>query len=690
MKTRLEGPAGRELDRVLPWGRPPRLVLRFALYTGLGIALAAAAILVFVRHFERGRAERAATAHTRLVAELLGDRLHQEDLEGPSAGSRRRELDSLFAAAVLRQGVVRIDLVDQHGIVTYSSDHGLIGKRDADARFFLGAPPDTVVSRVTAIDPPGAKSEHDVFRAFAPLRLDDGRTGTLALAQDHAPIVAAAQRAFLPVVGVLELVLLGLYILLFPILTRVTKRLRRQMDVIEHQALHDALTGLPNRTLFQARLEETLASDVNGHLAVLLLDFDRFKEINDTLGHSNGDALLRALAARLELAADGCVELARLGGDEFGVIAHVTDASASLQLAERLQRALAEPTEIAGVSLEVQASVGVALSPDHGVDTETLLRCADVAMYSSKVAHAPRLYAAEHDTHSPVRLGLAGELRRGLDQGELVAYYQPQLDLRTGVIRGVEALVRWRHPTRGFLAPAEFLSVAEHAGLMRRLTRTVLEQSIAQCRTWHNAGLELTVAVNISDRDLVDSRFADEVGRLLAEHGVDPSLLELEITEGTIVADSTRSHPILQRLSGLGARIAVDDFGTGYSSLGQLKRLPVDLLKIDRSFVVNMTTEKSDAAIVRSTIELAHSLGIDVVAEGVESEAVAGRLAGLGCDSAQGYWISRPLPAEDLTAWLEASRGTPWSIYNPDPVYRLHPDLAPTEQQSPKTIRRRA
>jgi EAL domain-containing protein (putative c-di-GMP-specific phosphodiesterase class I) len=225
---------------------------------------------------------------------------------------------------------------------------------------------------------------------------------------------------------------------------------------------------------------------------------------------------------------------------------------------------------------------------------------------------------------------------------------------------------------------------------MRRLTRTVLEQSIAQCRTWHNAGLELTVAANISDRDLVDSRFADEVGRLLAEHGVDPSLLELEITEGTIVADSTRSNPILERLSGLGVRIAVDDFGTGYSSLGQLKRLPVDLLKIDRSFVVNMTTEKSDAAIVRSTIELAHSLGIAVVAEGVESEAVAGRLAGLGCDSAQGYWISRPLPADDLTAWLEASRGTPWSIYNPDPVPRLHVELAPGEEQSRKAIRRRA
>jgi diguanylate cyclase (GGDEF)-like protein len=690
MKTRPDGPAGRELDRLLPWGPPPRLVLRFALYTGLGIAIAAAAILLFVRHFERGRAERAATAHTRLVAQLLSDRLHQEDFQRPSGRARRAQLDALFDAAVLRQGVVRVELVDQHGVVAYSSDHTLIGQRDPDARFFLGAPPDTVVSRVTAIDPPGPRREHDAFRAFAPLRLDDGHTGTLALAQDHAPIVAAAQRAFLPVVGVLELVLLGLYILLFPILTRVTKRMRRQMDVIEHQALHDALTGLPNRTLFQARLEETLAAGAGDHLAVLLLDFDRFKEINDTLGHSNGDALLRALAARLELASDGCVALARLGGDEFGVIAQVTDSAASLELAERLRRSLAEPTEIAGVSLEVQASVGVALAPDHGIDTETLLRCADVAMYSSKVSHAPRLYAAEHDTHSAVRLALAGELRRGLDDGELVAYYQPQLDLRTGVVRGVEALVRWRHPTRGFLAPAEFLSVAEQSGLMRRLTRTVLEQSLAQCRAWHNAGLDLTVAVNISDRDLVDSRFADEVGRLLAEHGVDPSLLELEITEGTIVADSTRTHPILERLSALGARIAVDDFGTGYSSLGQLKRLPVNLLKIDRSFVVNMTTEKSDAAIVRSTIELAHSLGIDVVAEGVESEAVSRRLAALGCDSAQGYWISRPLPADDLTAWLEANRGTPWATHPAAPVHRLRADLSPFEDESSEPIRRRA
>jgi len=673
VKSGRAGPAGKELERLLPWGPPPRLVLRFALYTGLGITLAAASILLFVRHFERGRAERAATVHTRLVAELLSERLEQQDLERPVAGRRRAALDRLFAATVLRQDVVRVDLVDHHGVVTYSNDHSLIGKRDVDARFFLGSPPDTVVSRVTRLDPPGRARADDVFRAFAPLRLPDGRGGTLALAQDHAPIVAAAQRAFVPVVGVLELVLLGLYISLFPILTRVTRRLRRQMDVIEHQALHDALTGLPNRTLFQARLEEVLA-DTDDRVAVLLLDLDRFKEINDTLGHSNGDALLRALAARLELAADGCAALARLDGDEFGLIAYVADAAESLQLAERLRTAIAEPTEVAGVSLEIQVSIGVALAPDHAADAETLLSRADVAMHSAKTAHAPRLYAAEHDTNSPARLALAGELRRGLDEGQLVVYYQPQLDLSSGVVHGVEALVRWRHPSRGFLSPAEFLSVAEQAGLMRRLTRIVLEQSLGQCRAWRNAGLDLSVAVNISDRDLVDSRFADEVGRLLAEHGVDPSSLQLEITEGTILVDSSRSQPILARLSGLGARIAVDDFGTGYSSLGQLKRLPVDLLKIDRSFVINMATEASDAAIVRSTIELAHSLGIAVVAEGVETDDAAQRLAELGCDSAQGYLISHPLPADDFTAWLEANPGRPW--VTPSPVHQLYVDLA--------------
>ena len=270
--------------------------------------------------------------------------------------------------------------------------------------------------------------------------------GTLTLSQDYAPVAAAAHRAYLPVVAVLELVLLGLYISLFPILRRVTRRLRRQMDVIEHQALYDALTDLPNRTLFRASVEEALASR-DAQLAVLLIDLDRFKEINDTLGHTNGDELLRVLGARLAQTVVDGEEIARLGGDEFGIISRrATDAVSALTLAERLRDAIRQPVEVAGVSLEMQSSIGIALAPGHGSDIETLLRCADVAMYAAKAAHVPQLYTTDHDTGSPARLA-HGELRAALVHDELLVYYQPQVDLRSGRVSGVEALIRWRHPT---------------------------------------------------------------------------------------------------------------------------------------------------------------------------------------------------------------------------------------------------
>jgi diguanylate cyclase (GGDEF)-like protein len=429
------------------------------------------------------------------------------------------------------------------------------------------------------------------------------------------------------------------------------------MEVIEHQALYDALTDLPNRTLFRASVEEALASR-DAQLAVLLIDLDRFKEINDTLGHTNGDELLRVLGARLaDTLVDG-EEIARLGGDEFGIVSRrATNAVSALSLADRLRDAIRQPVEVAGVSLEMQSSIGIALAPEHGNDIETLLRCADVAMYAAKAAHAPQLYATDHDTGSPARLALMSELRAALVRNELLVYYQPQVDLRSGRVSGVEALIRWRHPTRGFLSPDEFLPIAEQAGLMRQVTHTVFEQALAQARSWRNTGLDLTVAVNVSGRDLVDSRFADDIGRWLAEYGVDPSRLQVEITEGTILSERVRAQSVLTRLKALAATIAVDDFGTGYSSLGQLRSLPVDVLKIDKSFVLNMETEPGDAAIVRTTIDLAHSLGLTTVAEGVETEEAALQLAALRCDVVQGYAISRPLPAADLTAWLRSNGG---------------------------------
>ena len=636
--------------------RPPRLVLRFALYSGVLLALAAGSILLFVRHAERGRAEQAATREARVIADsLLTDRLGEGDFRDGMEDERVRALDRLFHERVLIDGVVRVDLVDPRGHVTYSSDHDLIATRADELALVRKSLGGTVVSSVSDTDDGG-----HVLRAFAPVRVDSGRdAGTVVLSRDYGPVARAARNSVIPIVVVFELVLLALYVLLLPILRRVTTRLRRQMEELEHSALHDALTGLPNRTLFRRQVEQELSAsrrEARG-VAVMLIDLDRFKEINDTLGHASGDLLLQELGERLQelLGADGAV--ARLGGDEFGVVSpEAIDAVSALAVAERLRDRIAEPFVLAGVSLEVQASVGIALAPEHGSDVDTLMRHADVAMYAGKKVHLPRIYSTADDQYSSGRLALAGQLRGAIERDELYLDFQPQLDLATGEIRTVEALVRWHHPERGRLRPDEFIPLAEHAGLIKPLTRWVLRKSIELCRGWHDAGLPLTVAVNVSGRDLVDLGLADEVGSMLAAHRLDPSGLEIEITESTLMTDPLRATTVLEQLSGLGIRIAIDDFGSGYSSLSHLRRLPVDVLKIDRQFVVNMSTDESDETIVRSTIDLAHNLGLAVVAEGVESQQNIDRLVELGCDSIQGYFVSEPVGAPTLTPWLAARR----------------------------------
>ena len=427
------------------------------------------------------------------------------------------------------------------------------------------------------------------------------------------------------------------------------------MSAIEHQALQDSLTGLPNRDLFRERVAAALDETRSGSegLIVMIFDLDRFKEINDTLGHQSGDQVLRLLAQRLRTVMRDTDTVARLGGDEFGVLAPGTaDSDTALQLAARVQRAMERPFVVSGLTLEVEASIGIAVSPEHGDDVETLLRHADVAMYLSKETHHPELYDRDHDHYSPDRLALVGELRRAIDEKQLVVYYQPRVELATGAARCVEALVRWDHPERGLLGPGEFLPLAQHTGVVRLITRYVLDAAIRQCRAWRDLGLDVSVGVNLFSRDLLDGGLPDEVGRLLAANVLEPRRLELEITEDTILADPARTAVILEQLGARGIALAIDDFGTGYSSLSYLKRLPVDVLKIDRSFVSRMEVDEDDAIIVRSTIELGHNLGLIVVAEGVENQETLVRLAELGCDTAQGYHLSRPIPAEKMTEWL--------------------------------------
>jgi diguanylate cyclase (GGDEF)-like protein len=455
------------------------------------------------------------------------------------------------------------------------------------------------------------------------------------------------------------LIFLGLAILygtLFRIVAQASKALRRQAELNEHQALHDSLTDLPNRTLFHDRVRQALTWARREHVAVavMIMDLDRFKEVNDTLGHASGDELLKQVGLRLQESLRESDTVARLGGDEFGVLLpKVVDAEAAVAVARKLRTTLEEPFTIHGLALQMEASIGIALFPDHGTDVQSLLQRADVAMYVAKEHPAGcEVYTRERDDYSPDRLTLLTELRRAIDRGELVLHYQPKVDLRTGEIHGVEALVRWEHAERGTIPPDEFIPPAQKTGVIGPLTMFVLDEALRQCRAWALQGLELCVAVNLSTRNLLDVHLPDTVGELLARWEVPPRLLELEITESTILADPVRAMQILSRLDEMGIRIAIDDFGTGYSSLAYLKRLPVDELKIDKSFIQGMEENENDAVIVRSTIDLGRNLGLRVVAEGVETAKAWSGLARLGCDIAQGYYLSRPVPAEELTEWL--------------------------------------
>jgi diguanylate cyclase (GGDEF)-like protein len=646
--------------------RPPRLVFRVALFSALTLGIGAATLLVFIRHFERSRAEQTATLQASLVAQAVVDRLHPSDLTGRMTEARREELDRVFAARVLDDGTPSSAIARADGRLVYATDEA---QRSASflSRELLGqALGGTVASELVATDVGGVSTK--VFRAYAPFRFADGSTGVLVVDKDYGPIAAAARRAAITVAVVLEGVLLALWLCLLPIMRSVTRRMNRQLDTIAHQALHDDLTGLANRTQFGQRLDEALETegDEEKALAVFFIDLERFKEVNDALGHDWGNELLTVVGSRLaEVVGEGEI-VARLGGDEFGVLSErARDESSALALAERLRTAIALPCEIAGVSLEVQGSIGIAIAPEHGTTRDELLRRADIAMYAAKRGGAPQVFSPGLDDNSPLRLAMTGELRRAIEGGELVVLYQPQVDLREGTVRGAEALVRWRHPTRGFLGPEAFLAAAEQGGLMRNLTRYVLEESLIQLRAWRSTGMEIDLAINVSARDLADARFPDEVAAALARYGVEPSWLELEVTESVLLSDRLRTSRMLERLVDQGVRIAIDDFGVGYSSLGQLKTLPAKVLKIDRSFVSSMESDQSDAAIVSSTIELAHRLGLQVIAEGVETPAHLARLRAAGCDIGQGHLLGRPLPADRIMstahalrrAWVPDARG---------------------------------
>ncbi len=444
---------------------------------------------------------------------------------------------------------------------------------------------------------------------------------------------------------------------------RIRKERREAETTIYRLAYHDPVTGLPNRTQFRGQVQQAVEAGLRGrhHVALLLMDLERFKDVNDTLGHGRGDHLLQQVGSRLRSTLFSPDVVARLGGDEFGILLPHLAAREDIDLVvKKLQDILMAPFMIEGIPIVVEASIGVAIAPEHANDADTLLQRADIAMYRAKqMASGNVVYTPDIDRHSPERLALMAELRNAIENNQLLLHYQPIVDIRNGRTVGAEALVRWQHPTRGLLAPGQFIGPAEYTGLIAPLTQWVLAQALRHCQETRRLGFDMRVSVNLSARTLHHPHLRENVENLLKTVDIEPHRLILEITESAIILDPARAQETLEALHRMGVSLSIDDFGTGYTSLASITKLPVKEIKIDRSFVNGMLTNGDDVTIVRSVVELGHNLGLKVVAEGVETQAMLDRLSVFGCDQAQGFFISQPRPCEQLRNWLTTSSWKP-------------------------------
>ena len=646
------------------WSGRPRLTLlaRFGLVSAGAIGILGFFLLKDLASSTRSEALGDARRVATLAAELrLVPLLSPPELRDGVRAHTRVQMAASLNRSLRDAGVIRVKLWNREGEVVYSDDRRIEGRRFPVAGKLAEALGGRVGEKVTSLKAAENAGERAhasrAIEVYVPVRFrwtgapDGAFEVYLSYDAVAARIEHQARRTLLITLAGLVL----LWAALFRLVAEASARLRRQAEV-------DALTGLPNRSRFQRDLRRALLrAGRDSRVATLLLDLDGFKEVNDTLGHHMGDLLLQEVGPRLRDSLPRDAKVSRLGGDEFAVLLPaVEDADAALAVADQVAIALSRPFELAGTSLHAEASIGIALFPDHGRDGSTLLQRADVAMYEAKRSGARvRVYDAADDRYDASRLLLLGELPRALENDELVLHYQPKIALADGRPFGVEALVRWEHPDRGLLAPGEFIPLAERTGLIRPLTLWVLERALRQARAWRDEGLDLEVAVNLSAASLLDGSVPHDVARLLGATGVPPSSLALEVTESLVMTDPVRAGEVLRLLSTMGVSLSIDDYGTGHSSLSYLKRLPVCELKIDRSFIGAVSTDARDASIVRSTVELGHNLGLRVVAEGVEDADALAQLAALGCDLAQGFHICRPKPADEVTCWMREARLLP-------------------------------
>jgi diguanylate cyclase (GGDEF)-like protein len=594
---------------------------------------------------EQGRAQAAVIEEMAIAPALTG-----ADLDHQLTAAERQRLQDATDLAIFNGSVIRLRLRGFKGRVVFSDNGSTAGALPTSHHAFRAA---AVGHTDVAIiqDPDGASGQ--VIRVLQPVvaKATGQSTGVLELYLPYSTIAKHVQAQMRRTYWRLAAGLTALYAVLAFIAWSTTRRLRRHATQHQHEALHDALTGLPNRKWFRERAEDAVERGQRGaHGAIVLVDLDRFKDVNDTLGHHAGDELLRIVAQRLSVSLRTDDTVARLGGDEFGLILPgIPDAAHAVELLARVHQELAAQIVLDEVHLTIEASFGVALYPAHGNTVEVLLQHADAAMYQGKRGtSAVVVYESTTATHPTQWLIVQGELRRALEHDELVLHYQPKVELATGQICGVEALVRWDHPQRGLLPPAEFLPAVEQSSLIDPLTAWVLRRALTDHASWTALGLSWPVAVNVSARNLEVEAFPGSVAELLTQFGAPANQLNLEITETALAADAVAAAQAVAMLATQGIAISIDDFGMGYTSLSQLRNLPIAELKIHQSFVMDLEQDERDRAIVRSLLGLADGLGCRVTAEGVETPAVASWLAEAGCACAQGFLFAEPLPYGEL------------------------------------------
>ena len=659
-----------------------RWLVQFGLVSLVPLILFGAFLAQTLASQARERSIASARAEARLVADLTLRPVLGDELDPGEAVTTEAEaaLDRAAIAARTGSEVVRMTVRDRAGTVVWADDHVEVGERSAPEEARTALYGNTVSKEVDLSRNPQAEeaSLGRVLKIYVPARAAASSPPT-GSAEVWIPYAGIAQRIEEDVRAIAIAIGLGLLLVwgaLVGVVASASQRLRRQAAEKEEQALSDALTGLPNRTMFASLVERTVGSIGRRKktAAVMLMDLDRFKDVNDTLGHHNGDLLLQRIGSRLHSVLRETETVARLGGDEFAILLpEVADRQSVVPVVRRVLKVLEEPVVVGGLALQCEGSIGIAIIPDHGKTVESVMRAADVAMYMAKENRSGYEFydARRHEhRHDAGRLALIGELRRAMDETELVLYYQPKVNMRTGRAEGVEALARWHHPERGLLSPDEFIPLAERSNLLRPMTLYLLDSALRQANAWRTRGLEVSVSVNLSMQNLIDMRLPNDLARLLTSWRLPPGSLELEITESTIMADHRRAMMILTRLNKMGVALSVDDFGTGYSSLAYLQNLPVDFIKIDKSFCISMSEDAGNATIVQSTIDLGHNLGLKVVAEGVETIEAYTKLAELGCDYAQGYFLSRPLAPDKATTWLEtmAAGEAPRELEPAEPV----------------------